>query len=81
MTMQFGWLTLALSPAPDQDAVRIDQQIERLSAHFQLLAGDVICSGTPIGNGAYHDLFLKPGDEMVASVTGLGEQRTLCVAP
>jgi len=26
--MQFGWLTLALSPSPEEDAARIDQQID-----------------------------------------------------
>ena len=25
--MQFGWLTLALSPSPEEDAARIEQQI------------------------------------------------------
>lgn len=28
--MQFGWLTLSLSPSPEEDAVRIDQQIEQV---------------------------------------------------
>ena len=28
--MNFGWLTLALSPSPNEDAVRIDQQIEQV---------------------------------------------------
>src|SRR3954449_12176363 len=28
--MQFGWLTLALSPTPDEDAVRIQQQIDQV---------------------------------------------------
>jgi alkanesulfonate monooxygenase SsuD/methylene tetrahydromethanopterin reductase-like flavin-dependent oxidoreductase (luciferase family) len=27
--MQFGWLTLALSPSPDEDAVRIEQQLDQ----------------------------------------------------
>ncbi|MEJ0018194.1 MAG: LLM class flavin-dependent oxidoreductase [Acetobacteraceae bacterium] len=30
--MQFGWLTLALSPSPDEDAIRIDQQIDLVRA-------------------------------------------------
>jgi len=29
--MQFGWLTLSLSPSGDEDAARIDQQIELVS--------------------------------------------------
>jgi len=28
--MQFGWLTLSLSPSPEEDAVRIEQQIEQV---------------------------------------------------
>ena len=28
--MQFGWLTLALSPSPEEDAARIEQQIEQV---------------------------------------------------
>jgi hypothetical protein len=27
--MKFGWLTLALSQSPEEDAVRIDEQIEQ----------------------------------------------------
>ncbi len=29
--MQFGWLTLSLSPSPEEDATRIDQQLARLA--------------------------------------------------
>src|SRR3981081_2363246 len=32
MTMKFGWLTLALSPTPDEDAVRIEDQIAQVCA-------------------------------------------------
>mgnify|MGYP006237998179 CR=1 FL=1 len=27
--MRFGWLTLAASPSPDEDAQRIDDQLEQ----------------------------------------------------
>ena len=30
--MKFGWLTLALSPSPEEDEVRIDDQIEQVCA-------------------------------------------------
>jgi hypothetical protein len=30
--MQFGWLTLSLSPSPAEDAMRIEQQIEQVCA-------------------------------------------------
>ena len=39
--MKFGWLTLALSPSPDEDAVRIDQQIEQVCAAEALGFNDV----------------------------------------
>jgi alkanesulfonate monooxygenase SsuD/methylene tetrahydromethanopterin reductase-like flavin-dependent oxidoreductase (luciferase family) len=39
--MRFGWLTLSLSPAPEEDAVRIDQQIEQVRFAEQLGFGDV----------------------------------------
>ena len=40
-TMKFGWLTLALSPSPDQDAVRIDEQIAQVCAAEALGFDDV----------------------------------------
>lgn len=60
--------------------IRIDRQIEYLSSRLQLLPGDIICTGSPAGNGSFHGVFLKPGDSMVGSITGLGEQRIECVA-
>jgi 2-keto-4-pentenoate hydratase/2-oxohepta-3-ene-1,7-dioic acid hydratase in catechol pathway len=79
-------LTLKLSGEVMQDETTADmlfgvaRQIEYLSAHVQLLPGDVIATGSPAGNGAHHNRFLRPGDVMEASITGLGTQRTRCVA-
>ena len=39
--MQFGWLTLALSPSPEDDAARIDQQIEQVCYAEKLGFSDV----------------------------------------
>ena len=39
--MQFGWLTLSLSPSPEEDAVRIDQQIEQVCFAEKLGFSDV----------------------------------------
>jgi alkanesulfonate monooxygenase SsuD/methylene tetrahydromethanopterin reductase-like flavin-dependent oxidoreductase (luciferase family) len=39
--MQFGWLTLALSPSPEEDAVRIEQQIEQVCCAEALGFSDV----------------------------------------
>ena len=40
-SMQFGWLTLSLSPSPDEDRVRIDQQIEQVCEAERLGFSDV----------------------------------------
>ncbi|MFP6747565.1 MAG: LLM class flavin-dependent oxidoreductase [Alphaproteobacteria bacterium] len=39
--MQFGWLTLSLSPSGDEDALRIDQQIEQVCYAEELGFSDV----------------------------------------
>jgi alkanesulfonate monooxygenase SsuD/methylene tetrahydromethanopterin reductase-like flavin-dependent oxidoreductase (luciferase family) len=39
--MQFGWLTLSLSPAPEEDAARIDQQIAQVCYAEKLGFSDV----------------------------------------
>lgn len=41
--MRFGWLTLALSPSPEEDAIRIDQQV------------DQVCFAEALG---FHDVWL-----------------------
>jgi len=54
--------------------------IEFLSAHVRLLPGDLILTGSPSGNGTHYNRFLKPGDVLEGSITGLGTQRNPCVA-
>jgi len=39
--MQFGWLTLSLSPSPEEDGARIEQQIEQVCAAEKLGFSDV----------------------------------------
>ena len=39
--MKFGWLTLALSPSPEEDSARIDQQIAQVQEAERLGFGDV----------------------------------------
>jgi 2,4-diketo-3-deoxy-L-fuconate hydrolase len=51
-----------------------------LSSRVALRAGDVLLTGSPHGNGTHYNRYLKPGDVMEASITGLGSQRTLCIA-
>lgn len=54
--------------------------IEYLSAAVALQPGDVICTGSPAGNGAHYRRFLRPGDVLQGSISGLGTQRNLCIA-
>ena len=57
--MQFGWLTLALSPSPDEDATRIDQQIEQVCAAETLGFGDVwLTEHYFTGESVYNDALL-----------------------
>ncbi|SFU72368.1 fumarylacetoacetate hydrolase family protein [Pseudoduganella namucuonensis] len=57
----------------------IAQQIAYLSQHTRLEPGDLICTGSPAGFGSHHRRYLRPGDIVEASVTGLGTQRMRCV--
>jgi 2,4-diketo-3-deoxy-L-fuconate hydrolase len=65
-----------------QMAFPIPELIAELSFGMTLEPGDVIITGTPsgIGNAREPQVFLKPGDEMVVSATGLGELRNRVVA-
>ena len=57
----------------------IPRQIEYLSAHSRLLPGDILCTGSPAGNGITRGQFLKEGDVMEAEIDGLGRQITHCI--
>jgi 2-keto-4-pentenoate hydratase/2-oxohepta-3-ene-1,7-dioic acid hydratase in catechol pathway len=54
--------------------------ISGASQILPLLPGDLLFTGSPAGNGQARGIFLKPGDRMVGSITGLGTQRITCVA-
>ena len=42
----------------------------------------MILTGSPAGNAGKHgNRWLRPGDLMEASITGLGTQVTRCIAP
>ena len=58
------------------------QIISYLSHFMTLLPGDIIPTGTPagVGLGKKPQRFLKPGDTMRLTVTGLGEQRQRVLA-
>ncbi|MFE6974430.1 fumarylacetoacetate hydrolase family protein [Streptomyces sp. NPDC057682] len=54
--------------------------VSYISQSARLLPGDLVLTGSPAGNGMHWGRLLRDGDVMVASVTGLGSQRTRCVA-
>ena len=53
--------------------------IEDLSHKVTLLPGDVICTGSPSGNGVHYGRFLRSGDVVESTITGLGTQRNPCI--
>jgi 2,4-didehydro-3-deoxy-L-rhamnonate hydrolase len=54
--------------------------IEYASSLAQLWPGDLLCTGSPRGNGTHYNRFLQPGDVMRGTITGLGELRNPCIA-
>lgn len=58
----------------------VARQIEALSASCELQPGDLICTGSPAGNGMHYGRFLRPGDVLEGSITHLGAQKNRCVA-
>lgn len=54
--------------------------VEYVSTISELRPGDLILTGSPAGNGAHHGVFLRPGDQLHGTITGLGEQRNHCRA-
>jgi 2,4-diketo-3-deoxy-L-fuconate hydrolase len=65
----------------DDMVFSIPEQLSYLSQHTRLRPGDLLCTGSPAGFGLHHGRFLRAGDIVNASVTGLGEQITRCVDP
>lgn len=50
------------------------------SQTMPLLPGDILLTGSPAGNGQHWKRFLRDGDVMTGSITGLGTQIVRCVA-
>lgn len=78
-------ITLKLNGHAMQDESTADMifDVPRLLAyareHMRLLAGDLLLTGSPAGNGSHYNRFLQPGDVMEGTVTGLGTQRNRVV--
>ncbi|WP_338702873.1 fumarylacetoacetate hydrolase family protein [Streptomyces sp. Q6] len=79
-------VTLKLNGETMQDESTKDMifPVARLIAYISrtvhLLPGDLVLTGSPAGNGMHWGRLLRDGDVMDATVTGLGAQRTRCVA-
>ena len=60
----------------------VAQLVSTISDYMTLVPGDVITTGTPPGVGMARNprVFLKPGDELRLTISGLGEQRVTVVA-
>lgn len=58
------------------DVARI---VAACSSIATLLPGDLVLTGSPAGNGQPRGRFLRAGDVMDSSITGLGAQRNACV--
>ncbi len=61
---------------------KVPDLVEFLSSIMTLEAGDVVLTGTPSGVGFSFkpEKWLKPGDEVVVEIDGLGQLRNRCVA-
>jgi len=61
---------------------KIPELVAYLSSVMTLEAGDVVSTGTPAGVGFARKppRYLRPGDEVVISVAGIGELRNPVVA-
>ncbi|MEW2289912.1 fumarylacetoacetate hydrolase family protein [Streptomyces sp. NPDC047841] len=79
-------LTLRLNGETMQDESTKDmifdvaRMVSYVSQTARLLPGDLVLTGSPAGNGMHWGRLLRDGDVMDATITGLGAQRTRCVA-
>lgn len=79
-------ITLRLNGSVMQDESTKDMifDVARIVAHCSgvatLLAGDLVLTGSPAGNGLAHGRLLRPGDLMESAIAGLGSQANRCVA-
>jgi len=60
--------------------INIERQVAYLSDRLELMPGDLICTGSPYGNGSAFGVYLQPGDRIEGTITDLGTQRNRCIA-
>ncbi len=61
-------------------AIKAARVVSHASQTAQLLPGDLVLTGSPTGKGMRWGRLLRDGDVMEGTVTGLGVQRTRCLA-
>jgi 2,4-didehydro-3-deoxy-L-rhamnonate hydrolase len=67
-------------PATDM-IFKPEQILSYASERIRLLPGDLLSTGSPPGNGAFHgNRWLRPGDVIESEITFLGRQRNAVVA-
>lgn len=77
-------ITLRLNGDTMQDESTADmifpvaRLIEHASSFTELLPGDVICTGSPAGNGMHYGRFLRDGDVVEGTIANFGTQRNVC---
>lgn len=78
-------ITLSLNGEVMQDETTADmifdiaQLIEHVSSITPMRPGDLLLTGSPAGNGAHYGRYLREGDVMESTITGLGTQRNRCI--
>jgi len=79
-------VTLRLNGQTMQDESTADmifsvaRLIEFISAHVQLLPGDLVLTGSPSGNGTHYNRYIQDGDLLEGEISGLGALRNPCIA-
>lgn len=59
----------------------VEELIAYTSSVVELAPGDLLLTGSPAGNAGHHgNRWLRPGDVMEGTITGLGTQRNRCIA-
>lgn len=78
-------ITLSLNGKVMQDETTADmifdiaQLIEYVSSITPMRPGDLLLTGSPAGNGAHYGRYLREGDVIESTISGLGTQRNTCV--
>jgi 2-keto-4-pentenoate hydratase/2-oxohepta-3-ene-1,7-dioic acid hydratase in catechol pathway len=70
----------AMQDESTQDMIfGVARLVSYVSHWVGLRPGDLLLTGSPAGNGSHYGRYLRDGDLLEGSITGLGEQRSRCV--